>query len=73
MKAELMKNAPDLTALDDRMNRSVERRKSIIETSTVVTLLEIFPALTLENQVIVNELLILLRVLPRKQCSLSVF
>jgi hypothetical protein len=69
MKAELKKNAPDLTAVDDRMNRTVERRKSIIETSAVDTVLEIFPALTLENQVIVNELLILLRLFPRKQCS----
>jgi hypothetical protein len=69
MTAELKKNTPDLTAVDDRMNRSVERRKSIVETSTGDIVLEIFPALTLDNQVRNNELLILLRLLPRKQCS----
>jgi hypothetical protein len=51
MKAEMGKRNPDLAAIDDRMNRTVDRRKEIIEASTVDTVLDTFPALRLENQV----------------------
>ena len=46
MKTEMGKRNPDMAAIDDRMNRTVDRRKKIVD-----VVLDTFPALKLENQV----------------------
>lgn len=55
MKTEMGKRNPDMVAIDDRMNRTFDRRKEVIELSTVDVVLDTFPALKLENQVGIKE------------------
>jgi hypothetical protein len=51
MKAELAKQRPNMAVVDERKNRTLAQRRTLIESSTVDVVLEHFPGLGYEEQV----------------------
>lgn len=50
MQNEVGLSAPNIALIDDRMDRTFERRKLLIQSSTVDVVLDTFPALPMEQQ-----------------------
>ena len=51
MSAEMMKPAPNMSVIDDRMSRTLAAQRQAVISKPLPELLEEYPALTLDNQV----------------------
>jgi hypothetical protein len=50
MKSQLAKQRPNMAVVNERMNRTLDHRRELIHSSTVIVVLESSPGLGLEDQ-----------------------
>jgi hypothetical protein len=57
MKSEIAKQRPNMALVNERMNRTLNHRRELIQSSTVIVVLESFPGLGLEDQASYEEVI----------------